>query len=74
MSPRPRSRDEVLEMARRTAAADGWDLNEFEEPSLRKVEGGWTAFFDGKHPAPVGKYFTVMVDEPTGATRIVPGR
>ncbi len=74
MTQRPLSETDVLAMAIRTAEEDGWDLDEYEQPSLRNVEGRWTGFFDGKLPAPVGKYLTVVIEEQTGETRIVPGR
>lgn len=65
---------EAVALAREAAQANGYVLSEFEAPSMRKTEDGWWAFFDGKHPAPVGKHFSVEIDDATRTTRLIHGR
>jgi len=67
--------EEVLGVARRSAKAEGYDLDEFAPPKITfdSESRQWWLFFEGeKNPAP-GNHFSVVVDDRTGRASVFRG-
>jgi len=59
----------ALELAR----ADGWDTDEYEEPTVERDGKDWIVLFQGRSGRP-GDHFMVVLNASSGAGRVVAGR
>jgi hypothetical protein len=65
--------DDAITSAKAPAAAQGWDLTEYEEPVAQLEGGSWVVRFEGREPRP-GNHLVVLVDAATGAAEVWPGK
>ena len=63
----------AVSRARDLATREGWGLDRYTQPSAEFVDGDWLIGFYGKTALP-GNHFVVVVDDATGACRIIAGR
>jgi hypothetical protein len=70
------SRTEALKLAREAAEKEGRNLASYKEPRAtfqrRAREGAWWVSFEGKAPT-YGNFFSVTVNDPSGATTVTGG-
>ena len=71
----PLSGQEAIRVAKNAATQARIRLDDYEEPDARRMSGdakGWFVFFPGKFKAP-GNHFSVVVNDQTHSTKIIPG-
>jgi hypothetical protein len=68
---------EAIEIAQQTAERDGRRLSDYKSPEAHyefiQQDKSWWVFFRGRVLSP-GNHFAVSIDDPTGKTRLIPGR
>lgn len=64
---------EAINLANMAAGAAGVDVSNYKEPTVTLEGTTWRLFYDLRPPGRPGGHFTVTVD-PSGQTRLIPGR
>jgi hypothetical protein len=70
------SQAQVVRIAAEAATKHGYRLADYKDPEAHyqftRKDKTWSVFYDGKVPTP-GNHFLVVIDDQTGAARVMPG-